>query len=108
MNPILRSALTSALMSLCAGIATRAATIGVIPGAEKDSFANILAQIVLWLGAVALGALKAKMQTKASMIASLGQKTMIANLNARDNGVSVVSTKDAQKAGISQVSAPLK
>ena len=108
MNPILRSALTSALMSLCVGVATWAVTIGIIPGAEKDSFANILVQILLWLGAIALGALKANMQTKASMIVSLGQKVMIANLNARDNGVSVVSTKDAQKAGISQVSDPLK
>ena len=82
MDPQIQSVLTSVALSLATAVATWASTLGIVPSADKDSFANILVSVFLWLVTAAIGWYKTR---------ALSQKAMIQAVNAADNGVKVVS-----------------
>lgn len=95
MNPQLSSALTTLAGYICTGAATWAVSVGIIPDADKTSFANILACIVLWAIAGTIGWLKTRTHTPTAQIAAV---------NSADNGVKVVSSVSSAP----MVAAPLK
>ena len=98
MNPQIQSMLTSVGMIAATSISAWAVSKGFIAGSDQASFANDLVGVVGGLVVVALGAVKAKQVSQASMIKAV---------NTADNGVKVVAD-DARSSPIPTVSTPLK
>ena len=90
MDPQIQSVLTSVALSLATAVATWASTLGIVPSADKDSFANILVSVFLWLVTAAIGWYKTRALSQKAMIQALPQTAMIQAINAADNGVKVV------------------
>lgn len=95
MDPQLKSVLTSILMTVSGSAATWAVGVGIIPGSDQASLANIIVSVALYLITAALAWYKSRQVTQTAMIQAV---------NSADNGVKVVS----EKTSAPTVSTPLK
>ena len=86
MDPISKSTITSILMVLAGNLATLGVTNGVIPGADKDSAANVMVDLVLWIITVAIGWYKKQQHTPQAQIDAI---------NLPNNGLKVVKENEA-------------
>jgi len=81
MDPILKSTLTSVLMTGAGSLATVAVTNGVIPGSEHDSAANIIVSLMLWAITAGIGWYKRQQHTPQANLDAI---------NVPKNGLKVV------------------